>query len=43
MLFGYTQVSRKDQNTDLQNGAFLKYGVEEKNIQKNIVFGAATE
>ena len=43
MLFGYARVSTKDQNADLQINALLKFGVEEKNIIKDVVSGAAAE
>ena len=43
MTFGYTRISTKEQNLDLQLNALLKYGVEEKNIVKDVVSGASSE
>lgn len=43
MKFGYTRISTKDQNFDLQMDALLKEGVDIKNIYKDIASGAREE
>lgn len=43
MTFGYARISTKEQNLDLQLNALLKYGIEEKNILKDVVSGAQSE
>lgn len=43
MIFGYARVSTQEQNLDLQLRALLEYGVEEDNIYKDVVSGAASE
>lgn len=43
MVFGYARVSTKEQNLDLQLSSLLKYGIEEKNIVKDVVSAASSK
>jgi DNA invertase Pin-like site-specific DNA recombinase len=43
MIFGYARVSTNEQNIDLQVRALLKYGIDKKNIIKDVVSGAQSK
>lgn len=43
MTFGYARVSTKSQKHDLQVGAFLKEGINPKNIYADISSGTKSE
>ncbi len=40
MLFGYVRKSNESQKLNLQIDALLKYGVKEKNIYTDTIYGA---
>jgi len=43
MVFGYGRISTKHQNLSLQIDAFLKYGIDEKNIYTDKISGSTIE